>query len=87
MRLLLLLQHQLAKRWSLLQLGVKRHPETVFWCSMPQLDIRLAHNAVLLQGEGAGEEGLGDTYGRRRGVGLTDITDAETFLLTFRLEC
>lgn len=66
--LLLLLYHQLAQ-WHplLLQLGVKGHPETVLWRSMPQLNVRLPHNAVLLEGEGAGEEGLRDTWGGKGG--------------------
>lgn len=49
--LLLLLKHQLAQRRTLLQLRVEGHPETVLWGSMPQLNVRLSHDVVLLKGE------------------------------------
>lgn len=62
--LLLLLQHQLAQRRPLLRLGGEGHPETVLGRSVPQLNVGLSHDAVLLEGEGAGEEGLGDTWGQ-----------------------
>ena len=38
-------------------------PQTVLWSLVTQLDVRLSHDAVLLQGEGAREEGLLDTWG------------------------
>ncbi len=41
-------------------------PQAVFRGAVSKLDVGLSHDAVLLEGEGAWEEGLGDTWGGRR---------------------
>lgn len=63
----MLLQHHLAQWESLdgpgweLSRGGEGQPQTVFRGPMPELDVGLAHDAVLLQRKTAGQKGLAHT--------------------------
>lgn len=65
--MLLLHPHLLAQRWPLngpgleLSRGAEGQPQTLFRGPMSELNVRLAHDAVLLQGETAGQKRLADT--------------------------
>lgn len=65
--MLLLHHHLLARRWPLngpgleFSRGGEGQPQTVFRRPMSELNIRLAHDAVLLQRKTAGHKRLADT--------------------------
>lgn len=87
--MLLMQHHLLAQRWPLngpgldLSRGGEGQPQTVLRGPMSELDVRLAHDAVLLQRKSAGQEGLAHTCGGRRVTGETlDTTTAGSILLS-----